>query len=123
MVDYSKIVTELTEESESCNYRYGGMVPLYYQQQINEAVAILIGCQKSQTELSFPPKGISHDTYKTGQLMKMLAYETKEGQEHYGARLHHETSGAKVLTIDAGGIGALISYYATHKTDLGNDEE
>ena len=91
----------------------------------NEAriVAILIGCQKSQTELSFPPKGISHDTYKTGQLMKMLAYETKEGQEHYGARLHHETSGAKVLTIDAGGIGALISYYATHKTDLGNDGE
>lgn len=55
--------------------------------------------------------------------MKMLAYETKEGQEHYGARLHHETSGAKVLTIDAGGIGALISYYATHKTDLGNDGE
>lgn len=123
MVDYSKIITELTEESESCNYRYGGMVPLYYQQQINEAVAILIGCQKSQTELSFPPKGISHDTYKTGQLMKMLTYETKEGQEHYGARLCHETSGAKVLTIDAGGIGALISYYATHKTDLGNDEE
>ena len=74
MVDYSKIITELIEESESCNYRYGGMVPLYYQQQINEAVAILIGCQKSQTELSFPPKGISHDTYKTGQLMKMLAY-------------------------------------------------
>lgn len=47
MVDYSKIITELIEESESCNYRYGGMVPLYYQQQINEAVAILIGCQKS----------------------------------------------------------------------------
>ena len=37
MVDYSKIITELIEESESCNYRYGGMVPLYYQQQINEA--------------------------------------------------------------------------------------
>lgn len=50
MVDYSKIIMELIEESESCNYRYGGMVPLYYQQQINEAVAILIGCQKSQTE-------------------------------------------------------------------------
>lgn len=122
MIDYSKIITELTEESESCNYRYGGMVPLYYQQRIREAVTALIECQESQTELSSPPEGAPHDPYKTDQLMKMLSYETKEGQEHYGARLHHEESGAKVLTIDAGGLRALISYYATHRTDLGNGE-
>lgn len=123
MVDYSKIITELTEESESCNYRYGGMVPLYYQQQISEAVAALIECQESQMELCKPSEGAPHDPYKTDQLMKMLAHETEEGQEHYGARLHHEASGANVLTIDAGGLRALISYYATHRTDLGNGEE
>lgn len=120
MVDYSKIITELTEESESCNYRYGGMIPLYYQQQIREAVASLIKCQESQTKLRKLPEGVPHDPYKTDQLMKMLAHETKEGQEHYGARLHHEASGANVLTIDAGGLRALVSYYATHRTDLGN---
>lgn len=123
MVDYSRIITELTEESESCNYRFGGMVPLYYQQQIREAVKALIECRESQTELHRPPEGAPHDLYKTDQLMKMLAYETREGQEHYGARLCHEESGAKVLTIDAGGLRALVSYYATHRTDLGNGEE
>ena len=123
MIDYSKIITELTEESESCNYRYGGMVPLYYQQQIREAVTALIECQESQTELHRQPEGAPHDPYKTDQLMKMLAYETREGQEHYGARLHHEESGAKVLTIDAGGLRALITYNATHRTDLRNREE
>ena len=123
MIDYSKIITELTEESESCNYRFGGMVPLYYQQQIREAVKALIECQESQTELHRPPEGAPHDPYKTDQLMKMLAYETQDGREHYGARLHHEESGAKVLTIDAGGLRALITHYATHRTDLGNGEE
>ena len=123
MVDYSKIITELTKESESCNYRFGGMVPLYYQQQIREAVAALIECQESQTDLSRPPEGAPHDSYKTDQLMKMLAYETKDGQEHYGARLHHKESGARALTIDAGGLRALISYYATHRTELGIREE
>ena len=108
MIDYSKIITELTEESESCNYRYGGMVPLYYQQQIREAVTALIKCQESQTELHRPPEGAPHDPYKTDQLMKMLSYETQEGREHYGARLHHEESGAKVLTIDAGGLKVYI---------------
>lgn len=118
MIDYSKIITELTEESESCNYRYGGMVPLYYQQQIREAVTALIKCQESQTELHRPPEGAPHDPYKTDQLMKMLAYETQDGREHYGARLHHEESGAKVLTIDAGGLRALITHYATHRLSL-----
>lgn len=32
-------------------------------------------------------------------------------------------SGANVLTIDAGGIRALITHYATHRTDLGNEKE
>lgn len=123
MIDYSKIITELTEESESCNYRYGGMVPLYYQQQIREVVAALIECQESQTKLNAPQEGAPCDPYKTDQLIKMLIHETQEGKVHYGARLHHEDSGAKVLTIDAGGLRALISYYATHRTDLGNGEE
>ena len=52
----------------------------------------------------------------------MLKHETREGEEHYGARLTHTESGAKCLTIDAGGLRALISYYATHRTDLENEE-
>ena len=123
MVDYSKIIGELIEESESCNYRYGGMVPAYYQQNIHQAVAALIKCQENLSGLQCHPVGVSHDPYKTDQLMKMLKHETRDDQIHYGARLHHENSGANVLTIDAGGIRALISYYATHGTDLGNNEE
>lgn len=123
MIDYEKIIQELTDECESCNYRYGGMVPAYYQQQIREAVAALIRCQESQMGLNAHPSGAPHDPYKTDQLLKMLSYETREGQEHYGARLHHEESGAKVLTIDAGGLRALISYYATHRTDLETESE
>lgn len=65
----------------------------------------------------------SHDPYKVEQLSKMLAYETRENETHYGARLHHEGSGAKVLTIDAGGLRALIDHYSTHCTDLENGEE
>ena len=53
----------------------------------------------------------------------MLSHETDKEKEHYGARLHHEESGAKVLTIDAGALRALITHYATHRTDLENGEE
>lgn len=69
-----------------------------------------------------PQDGASHghDPYKVDQLTKMLRYETREGEAHYGARLSHQESGAKMLTIDAGGLQALITHYATHKTDLGN---
>lgn len=53
----------------------------------------------------------------------MLKHETREGETHYGAQLHHEDSSANVLTIDAGGLRALISHYATHGTDLENKGE
>lgn len=127
MIDYDNIIRQLIDEAESSNYRYvngnSTAVPVYYQQEISAAVSQLIQCRDSLKGLQKPPEGAPHDPYKTGELMKMLAYETQEGETHYGARLHHEDSGAKVLTIDAGGLRVLISHYATHYTDLENGEE
>lgn len=65
---------------------------------------------------------IPHDPYKVGQLEKMLEAETAAGETHYGARLSHFGSGTKTITIDAGGLNALLEYYRTHRTDLGNGE-
>ncbi len=57
------------------------------------------------------------DAYKVAELEKMLAEEGAE--EHYGARLHYaQRKDIKVLTIDAGGLQALIDYYKTHDTHL-----
>lgn len=127
MIDYDGIINQLTEEADSCGHRYisgtSTLVPVYYQQEIRTAVAQLIKCRDSLKGLQHPPTGAPHDPYKTDQLLKMLDYETREGEVHYGARLHHDDSGAKVLTIDAGGLRALISHYATHYTDLGNEED
>lgn len=123
MIDYTKIIAMLAQEKDSCDYRYGGMVPAYYQQEIREAITALIKCQESLKGLQRPPTGAPHDPYKVDQLIIMLSHETKEGEAHYGARLYHEESGAKVLTIDAGGLRALITHYATHNTDLENGEE
>lgn len=57
------------------------------------------------------------DEYKVKQLKKMLAHETGEG-EHYGARLTHWFGDTNVLTIDAGGLRALIEYYSHNNTNL-----
>lgn len=127
MIDYDGIINQLTEEADSCGYRYisgtSTLVPAYYQQEISTAIAQLIKCRDSLKGLQKQPEGVPHDPYKVGQLLKMLKHETREGEAHYGARLHHDNSGAKVLTIDAGGLRALISHYATHRTDLENEEE
>ncbi|MCD8084582.1 MAG: hypothetical protein LUE86_14015 [Clostridiales bacterium] len=58
------------------------------------------------------------DKYKVEQLTKMLKHETNENTEHYGARLSHHAGDTKVLTIDAGGIRALIDYYTKYDTNL-----
>lgn len=64
------------------------------------------------------------DDYKVRQLKKMLAHETSKKEEHYGARLSHWRDDTNTLTIDAGGLKALIHYYETHDTDLeGTDHE
>lgn len=59
------------------------------------------------------------DPYKVKELQKMLQHETAHDETHYGARLTHWCSEAKALTIDAGGLQALINYYSTHDTNLG----
>lgn len=59
------------------------------------------------------------DSYKVNELQKMLAHETSDSEEHYGARLSHWYGDTNHLTIDAGGIRALIRYYSEHDTDLG----
>ena len=58
------------------------------------------------------------DSYKVQQLEKMLAHETSKTEEHYGARLTHWYGDTKALTIDAGGLRALIRYYSKHDTNL-----
>ena len=63
------------------------------------------------------------DEYKVKQLEIMLAHETSETDTHYGARLSHWWGDAKDLTIDAGGLRALIKYYSEHDTQLGNKED
>lgn len=63
------------------------------------------------------------DEYKVKHLRKMLSHETSKDGEHYGARLSHWFGDANVLTIDAGGLQALIEYYSHHDTDLGGNHE
>ncbi len=58
------------------------------------------------------------DEYKVKQLRQMLSHETSESEEHYGARLSHWWGDTNTLTIDAGGLKALIEYYSKHNTDL-----
>lgn len=67
--------------------------------------------------------GGTGDEYKVKQLQKMLAHETSEDGMHYGAHLSHWHEGTAHLTIDAGGLKALIEHYQSHDTDLGNGEE
>lgn len=123
MVDYDRIITDLGKEISECNYRYSGMVPVYYQRELESAVSALIKCRESLNGLHEQPEGgAPHDPYKVEQLLKMLEHETDQTEEHYGARLHHDGGGIKVLTIDAGGLRALITHYATHRTDLENKE-
>ena len=53
----------------------------------------------------------------------MLAHETDSG-EHFGAWLSHWYGDTRTLTIDVGGLKALIAYSETHNTDLeGTDDE
>lgn len=126
MIDYSKIVSELGKELSDVRYRYSGegFEPLYYEREIGEAIAAVNKCADSLKATQQRHKEALHaDPYKVDQLCKMLSHETDKTEEHYGARLHHEASGANVLTIDAGGLRALITHYATHRTDLENGEE
>jgi len=58
------------------------------------------------------------DAYKVEMLRRMLTHETDAKEVHYGAKLSHSGRGIKPLTIDAGGIAALIRYYENHDTDL-----
>lgn len=58
------------------------------------------------------------DAYKVETLRRMLAHETNAYEKHYGAHLSHSDKSIHTLTIDAGGIAALIRYYENHDTDL-----
>lgn len=60
-------------------------------------------------------RGLSIDAYKVDQLKRMLAHEARFTEEHYGAKLSHWYGDAKTLTIDAGGLRALIDYYSNHR--------
>lgn len=62
------------------------------------------------------------DTYKVEQLKRMLEHELSEAGG-YGARLRHYGKDTKVLTIDAGGLKALIKHYEEHDTNLENGDE
>lgn len=55
--------------------------------------------------------------YIVEQLEKMIAHEESADCPHYGARLYHWYGDTQCLTIDAGGLRALIDYYTTHMSD------
>lgn len=61
------------------------------------------------------------DAYKVRRLQEMLEHEIAKDEEHYGAHLSHWYEGTHPLTIDAGGLRALIEYYSNHNTDLDYD--
>jgi len=63
------------------------------------------------------------DCYKVKQLEIMLAHEISKTDEHYGASLSHWCGDSNTLTIDAGGLRALIKYYSEHDTQLDEKEE
>ena len=52
------------------------------------------------------------DTYKVEQLRIMLAHEKDPVNGGYGARLKYWWGDTKELTIDAGGLKALIEHYS-----------
>ena len=58
------------------------------------------------------------DAVEKEELKKMLDHETNKQEDHYGARLSHWCGDTNSLTIDAGGLQALIRYYENHDTDL-----
>lgn len=123
MIDYRELLEALTVEKEESKTRYGGMVPLYYQEEINRAISALVKCRDSLNDLTQSCKKDREavrggDSYKVSELTKMLLHETSKTEEHYGAHLTHWFGDTKPLTIDAGGISALIVYYSDHDTEL-----
>lgn len=121
MIDYDKIITELGEELLECNYRYSEIIPLRYQRELEKTITTLITCRGYLKEFEETKSfDTPNDLYKVKQLLKMLSHETSQTEAHYGARLHHDAGDTKVLTIDAGGLRALIAHYATNRTDLEN---
>lgn len=63
------------------------------------------------------------DPYTVSMLQKMLSHEMSIEETHYGAKLSHWYGDTKSVTIDAGGLQALITYYSFHSKNLGNKEE
>lgn len=66
---------------------------------------------------------MAKDLYKVEHLKKMLTHEISKEEEHYGAHLTHHFGDSNSLTIDAGGLRALIEYYSHHDTDLDYDPD
>lgn len=58
------------------------------------------------------------DSYKVKVLTEMLAHEENPDEDHYGAHLSHWDDHIRPLTIDAGGLRALLEYYSTHPTSF-----
>lgn len=124
MINYGEIILKLGAEISTCYYHCNGMIPAYYEQELCEAVDAVTKCSDSLKGLcKSRGNDAPHDPYKVEQLLKMLSHETSQTEEHYGARLRHGGGDTKVLTIDAGGLRALIAHYATHRTDLENGGE
>lgn len=123
MIDYGGKFINLAVKISALQHHLGNMIPAYYEQELCEAWEALEKCEDSLKGLyGLQGGGTPYDPYKVDQLMKMLVHETSREEEHYGARLHHAAKDTKVLTIDAGGLRALITHYAKHRTDLENEE-
>lgn len=80
----------------------------------NERFQFCPVCGKSLLPVGVP----AMDDYKVQMLETMLMHETSEHEVHYGAHLSHWYGDTKNLSIDAGGLQALLEYYRHHKTDM-----
>jgi hypothetical protein len=50
VIDYSRLLKELEEEKEACQYAYGGMVPAFYAQALRKAIEDIKECRDCAAE-------------------------------------------------------------------------
>lgn len=50
MIDYSRLLKELEEEKEACQYAYSGMVPAFYAQALRKAIEDIKECRDCAAE-------------------------------------------------------------------------
>lgn len=58
MIDYDKLIAELQEEKEACQYAYGSMVPAFYAYALQKAIEAIKECQDCAAEAKRIARGL-----------------------------------------------------------------